>query len=213
VESRTFQMRLLGQRMKIAPPSAWLTVPVGRSPLLTILGMMFWAWVPAVKTFALESESPETIAIPDGQWSGTVSWMATAPISKSMGVANIRIEVCEGYVEVFLSDPGDAEVRVTIGYNVVAGPDLYMLYRLTTADFDDPHWVEVHSYTLALREGDTADVTWTRTVNNRLSDATDPVRTFSQFGRGKATRTASSCDSKEGSRPQSEGRAPSQVPT
>lgn len=142
--------------------------------------------------------------MPDGQWEGTLDWAATAPLSRqdrsgayqSSGTFQVRIEACSGYVDIFIAGGGDEESRIVIGLNVMSLPDLHLFYRLTSADPDDPYWVEVHTYTLALGEENTADLTWSRAVNNRHSEATDPRRTFSQVGRGKLTRTGFSCQPK-----------------
>jgi hypothetical protein len=152
-------------------------------------------------TVAVATEAPSISAMPDGQWEGVLHWAATAPLRdqersgdyESSGTLKIRVEACAGYVEIFLAEEGNEESLVHIGLNVLSLPDLHLFYMLQSADPDDPYWVEVRTYTLALREENTADVTWSRAVNNRHSEAGDPRRTFSQVGRGKLTRTGVAC--------------------
>lgn len=167
---------------------------------ITLCASATAAW----NTVAVATEAPSVPAMPDGQWEGALDWAATAALAdqkrsgnyQSSGTFKVRIEACSGYVEVFLAADGDGEFMIPIGINVLSLPDLHLFHMLKSADPDDPSWVEVHTYTLALREENTADLTWSRAVNNRHSEATDPRRTFSQVGRGKLTRTGFACGSK-----------------
>ena len=133
--------------------------------------------------------------MPDGQWTGSVRWAATALLEgdRNSGVFEIRISACAGKVEILLTEDGKNHIPIPIGSNVVSGSDLHLFYYLNASDPTDPSWVELQSYSLALRQNETADVMWSRTVNNRHTDSADPQRTFSQAGRGKVTRTEAQC--------------------
>lgn len=145
---------------------------------------------------AIESRRVDAV-MPGGEWRGSVQWAATAALEggKSSGMYLIRVSSCAGKVSVDVSEDGESYIPTLVNSPVEASADLYRFSFVDAAASIDPSWVEMQSFGMALREGDAADIIWSRMVNNRHVSSENSLRVFSQLGAGKLTRTSSSCKS------------------
>lgn len=130
----------------------------------------------------------------DSRWQGDMNWRSSVPLDgASSGRYAIRLESCAGKIRIAIAPDGENFVTTTAKFVVVSGIDTHLFYFIQSSRPFDPAWVEVQTWSFTEREGGQADIQWSRSVNNRGSEPSYPLRSFGQDGRGMLKRVAGSC--------------------
>ena len=128
-----------------------------------------------------------------GKWVGEIHWRSSLPVEgATSGTHEVVLANCNGEPRFFWRQ-GDAYSRSTATYRYASSHSTHMLYFIVQAGEADPQWVETQSWALIEVPGEELKLSWSRSVNNRLSDASDPGRAFTQVGIGQLRKVSSDC--------------------
>ena len=129
-----------------------------------------------------------------GVWVGEIHWSASFPADdgKTSGSKEIGLINCDGEPEFYWKED-EGYLKSTAKYEYVQNRTTHVLSFVTQPRGDDPPWIETQSWALVEVPPDGLAFSWSRSVNNRLSEVDDPERAFNQVGFGLLRKKSDDC--------------------
>lgn len=139
--------------------------------------------------------APARSSFPDGVWMGDLPFQTiSADDSRTdLGPGELVIASCDGSVQVWDGDRNGKGRPVGKNYVTVAGLETHLFYFIQS-DPAQPGWVEIQAYSLLQTDSETAQVQWSRSVNNRDLPPEHANRYFFNHGIAHMKQVSKTCD-------------------
>jgi hypothetical protein len=144
---------------------------------------------------ASPSPGPARPSLPDGVWVGDMPFQTISAddTRTDLGPGELVIASCDGSVQVWSGDRSGNYHPVGKNYVAVAGLETHHFYFIQF-DPNQPGWVEIQAYSLLQTDSDTAQVQWSRSVNNRDLSPEHGNRYFFNHGVAHMKQIRKTCD-------------------